>query len=249
VDVDAYLTRIGARRPARPTADALRGLQVAHLLSVPFEILDIVARTPISLDLEAIYDKVVTRRRGGFCYELNGLFGWLLEALGFRVTCLSGRTFDEARTLGPEFDHLALLVDLGPEYLADVGFGDTFREPLRLVGSLEQTDSLGRAYRLEPDGDEWTLEERRSRRDLWAPQYRFTLVPRTLDDFTAMCRWQETEAPYFTSHRICSLSTSDGRITLYDDRLIVHAGGVRRERAVDEGEVAALLRDRFGIEL
>ena len=74
MDPDAYLARIGAERPAAPTAEALRGLQVAHVLRVPFEILDIVIGRPISLELPAMYDKIVVRRRGGFCYELNGLF-------------------------------------------------------------------------------------------------------------------------------------------------------------------------------
>ena len=78
MDIDAYLARIGAARPREPDSHGLAELQVAYLLAVPFENLDIVAGRPISLDLEAIFDKIVRRRRGGFCYELNGLFAWLL---------------------------------------------------------------------------------------------------------------------------------------------------------------------------
>jgi N-hydroxyarylamine O-acetyltransferase len=249
MDPDAYLARIGAERPAAPTAEALCSLQVAHVLHVPFEILDIVIGRPISLELPAIYDKIVVRRRGGFCYELNGLFAWLLEGLGYRVTRLSARTVDEEGALGPEFDHLVLRVDLDEPWLVDVGFGDTFREPLRLVEGLGQVGSLGRAYRLDRDGDDWTLFERPTPEAPWSPQYRFTLVSRALADFVAMCRWQETEAPYFTSHRICTLGTPDGRVTLYDDRLIVHAGRERNERVVDEREVPELLRELFGVVL
>src|SRR3989304_5122383 len=132
MDPNTYLARIGAVRPLAPTAEALSSLQVAHVLHVPFEILDIVIRRSISLELPAIYDKIVTRRRGGFCYELNGLFGWLLGARGYRLTMLSARTVDEDGALGPEFDHLVLRVDLDEPWLVDIGFGGTFREPLRL---------------------------------------------------------------------------------------------------------------------
>ncbi len=108
---------------------------------MPFENLDIVARTPISLDLEAIHEKVVTRRRGGFCYELNGLFAWLLEQLGYDVTRLSARTVEGIDgELGPEFDHLVLQVDLAEPWLADVGFGDTFRTPLPLAAERDHVD-------------------------------------------------------------------------------------------------------------
>ena len=249
MDIDAYLARIDAARPAAMTAEALAALQVAHLVTVPFETLDIGLGRPISMELPAIFEKVVARRRGGFCYELNGLFAWLLHELGYPVTMLSARTLDADGSVGPEFDHLVLRVDLEEPWLVDVGFGDTFREPLRMVEGLEQTDSLGRAHRLDCDGEEWTLVGRQTVAASWVPQYRFTLLRRNLDDFEPMCRWQQTEAPYFTEHRLCSVGTPDGRVTLYDDRLIVHAAGGRTERAVEEGEVLELLRDAFGVEL
>jgi N-hydroxyarylamine O-acetyltransferase len=263
LDVDAYLARIDARRPAEPTADSLRELQVAHLLSVPFENLDIVRRTPISIDLEAIYEKVVTRQRGGFCYELNGLFAWLLEQLGYDVTRLSARTVEGIDgEVGPEFDHLVLRVDLAEPWLADVGFGDTFRAPLALVAGRDQVDPLGRSYRLEVDGDDWALLERIEPDDEafaaiealqagrpWRTQFRFTLVPHDLGDFAAMCRWQETESPHFTQHRIVTVATPGGRRTLMDDRHIEHREGLRTERRIDEAEVPGLLREAFGIDL
>jgi N-hydroxyarylamine O-acetyltransferase len=263
VDVDTYLARIGAPRPTTPTAAALCDLQVAHLLRVPFENLDILAGTTISLDLEAIYEKVVVRRRGGFCYELNGLFAWLLEGLGYPVTRLSARTVDGFEDeIGPEYDHLVLRVDLEQSWLVDCGFGDTFRTPMRLMPDLDQVDPLGRAYRLELDGDDWCLRERLAPDDEafgaiearqpgrpWRTQFRFTLDPHELADFAAMCRWQETESPYFTQHRIATVATPDGRRTLRDDRFIVHRAGSRTERTVDEDEVPAILRDEFGIDL
>src|SRR5918995_2554428 len=111
MDVDAYLERIDYRGPLAPTAETLRRLHVAHLLAVPFENLSIHAGEPVVLDDEALFEKIVARRRGGFCYELNGLFAWLLRALGFRVTMLSARVVNRG-VVGPEYDHLTLQVDL-----------------------------------------------------------------------------------------------------------------------------------------
>src|SRR5262245_25561295 len=120
-----YLERLAAPRPAAADEAALRALHRTHLLAVPFENLDLHLRRPLHLEPEALFQKVVRERRGGFCYELNGLFGWLLEALGFQVTRLSARVYSSAGVLGPEFDHLALRVDLGDRpFLCDVGFGE-----------------------------------------------------------------------------------------------------------------------------
>jgi N-hydroxyarylamine O-acetyltransferase len=185
----------------------------------------------------------VLRRRGGFCYELNGLFARLLEALGYRVTLLSAQVVHDDGRESHEYDHLTLRVDLDEPWLVDVGFGDAFRDPMPLRPDSEFVDELGRTYRLSVDGEVWELgdEER--------PQYRFTLAPRTFDEFEPMCRWQQTESPWFTGHRMCTIATPDGRWTLLDDRLIHHAGRTRTEREVYEAEVPELLSSLFGIDL
>ena len=261
MDAGAYLDRLGVERPAEPTLDALARLQVAHLLAVPFENLDIVAGRRISLDPQALFDKIVTRRRGGFCYELNGLFALLLGRLGYAVTLLSARTVGVQGALGPEFDHLVLRVDLdGDPWLADVGFGDSFRTPIPLAPG-EHRDSLDRAYRLEerdgewdllehldPAAEAWTVAPGLDESVEWRIQHRFTLRPHMLEDFAGACRWQETESPFFTGHRFCTIATPDGRATLMDDRLIVTSPGAREERPVAEDEVPALLRELFGVE-
>src|SRR6516225_7425991 len=129
----AYLQRIGAARPATVDAAALRALHRAHQMTVPFENLSIHLSEPISLDPDDLLHKIVTRRRGGFCYELNGAFALLLQALGAQVSRLAARVHGEGG-LGPPFDHLALVVRLpdgsGP-WLADVGFGANSSYPLR----------------------------------------------------------------------------------------------------------------------
>ena len=235
VDADAYLQRIGldARPPA--TLDGLAELTLAHLYTVPFENLDIPAGRPIELELPLIFDKVVARRRGGFCYELNGLYGWLLHELGFDRTILAARSTNKDE-LGIPFDHLLLRVDLDEPVLVDVGWGETYRAPLPLREGTEGD------YRLEQRGDgAWDLFERGS------PQYRFDLVPRELAEFGEACRWQQTESPYFTGHRTCTLATPEGRRTLYDSRLIVTSNGSRSIRDVPDEERAAVLRDLFGL--
>src|SRR5580704_15329911 len=108
----AYLGRIGAPRPLALDAEALRGLHRAHQLAVPFENLSIHLSEPISLDEKDLVDKIVTRRRGGFCYELNGAFACLLEYLGAQVRRVSGRVYGDGGRLGPPYDHLALVVRL-----------------------------------------------------------------------------------------------------------------------------------------
>ncbi|HLA16017.1 MAG TPA: arylamine N-acetyltransferase [Candidatus Limnocylindrales bacterium] len=248
MDVDAYLTRIGLARPAAPTAQALADLQVAHLLTVPFENLDIVAGVPITLAVDALFDKIVRRLRGGFCYELNGLFAVLLESLDYRVTRLSARTIDgDDGAEGPEFDHLVLRVDLDEPWLADVGFGDSFRTPIPLRPNDVHVDLLGRSYQLVVNGNDWDLQERPTPDADWTTSFRFSLVPRNLADFEDTCRWQQSDSPHFTQHRFCSIATVDGRRTIMDDRFITTSRGERTERMLEESEVAELLDELFGI--
>jgi N-hydroxyarylamine O-acetyltransferase len=249
MDVDAYLERIGYRGALAPTAETLRRLHVAHLLTVPFENLSIHAGEPVVLDDESLFDKVVGRRRGGFCYELNGLFAALLRALGFHVEMLSARVANREGVFGPEFDHMALLVTLEERWLADVGFGDSFVEPLLVDERAEQTQGA-RAFRFEEDGGRLVLL-RRDAGGAWEPQYRFGLEPHAFADYADMCRFHQTSPEsHFTRGRVCSRLTSDGRVTLSGARLITTTGGERLERELtDEAEYTAALLEHFGIEM
>jgi N-hydroxyarylamine O-acetyltransferase len=248
MDVQAYLDRIGYRGPLTPTAATLRALQVAHLQTVPFENLSIHARQPIVLDDESLFEKVVGRRRGGFCYELNGLFAALLRALGFQVVMLSAGVARGDGTFGPDFDHMALLVALEERWLADVGFGDSFREPLRLDERGEQPEGV-RAFRIDVDGDHHLLLRRDGPGQPWQPQYRFTLQPHDYADYAGMCHYHQTSPEsHFTRQTVCSLATPEGRLTLSGMKLITTRGGERQERVLESEEArAALLRERFGV--
>ena len=153
----SYLARIGVPRPPGLDAETLRDLHRAHLVAVPFENLNIHLGEPISLHEADLIDKIAGRRRGGFCYELNGAFGCLLEWLGARVRRVSARVYGGDGGLGPPFDHLALLVWLpdgtGP-WLADVGFGSHSTYPLLADARAGQPDPGGRFLLTGmPDGD------------------------------------------------------------------------------------------------
>jgi N-hydroxyarylamine O-acetyltransferase len=250
VNITTYLHRIGYEGPLAPNAETLRNLQVAHLLTVPFENLDISLGRAIVLDRDRFYTKIVEHGRGGFCYELNGLFASLLNKLGFEVSLLSARVCDGK--IIAEFDHLALLVNvpgLSGSWLADVGFGDGFLEPLQLIEDLEQPQG-GATYRLSRDAHRW-FNARRDKGGDWSLAYDFTLQPHQLEEFAGMCHYHQTSPDsHFTKRRICSRATPTGRITLADMRLIRTTNGVREERLLrSEDESQAALRKYFNIVL
>jgi N-hydroxyarylamine O-acetyltransferase len=248
VDTTAYLKRINYAGPLAPTADTLRQLHVRHLLSVPFENLSIHWGEPIVLTDEALFEKVVRRGRGGFCYELNGLFAALLRTLGFDVVMLAGGVLDHRGEFRPDFDHMPLMVRLAQRWLVDVGFGDCFREPLLLDERGDQVQGR-RAYRLEEVGDGHLVLLRRAEDGEWKAQYRFGLEPHVYADYVSMCRYHQTSPEsWFSQGRICSLATEDGRVTLSEMRLIITRGGHREERELkSEAEYMNVLREQFGV--
>lgn len=249
LDVPSYLARIAYSGPTMPTAETLRAIHRAHLLTVPFENLDIALGRTIVVDEAAIVRKIVEQRRGGFCYELNGAFAALLRALEFRVTLLSARVSRAGGGEGPEFDHLTLRVDLDQPWLADVGFGDSFLEPLRLEPGTEQEDPAGK-FRLQPFGERLQLEKLSPDR-VWKRQYSFAQQPRKLQDFAAMCSYHQTSPEsHFTQNRICTRATADGRITLSGMKLIVTRNDRREEKMLSsEEERMRVLQQLFGIRL
>jgi len=245
--VTAYLHRIGAERPLVLDAAALSALHRAHLLAVPFENLSIHLAEPISLGEDDLIGKIVTMRRGGFCYELNGAFAALLEALGAQVVRVAARVYGNGRP-GPPFDHLALVVRLadgsGP-WLADVGFGSHSTYPLRYDSRDGQDDPGGRFLLADtPDGDVDVLRDGQ-------PQYRIERRERSLADFAPTCWWQQTSPEsHFTRSTICSRLTDDGRISISGRTLILTSGGSRAEQQLPgDGAVLAAYRDHFGITL
>jgi N-hydroxyarylamine O-acetyltransferase len=254
-----YLKRIGAERPTAPTPEALRDLHARHQLAVPFENLSIHLGEPIVLDEDSLFDKIVLRRRGGFCYELNGAFGRLLTALGFAVSYLAAGVFGEGGAVSPLFDHMVLGVEAGGPWLADVGFGDHSLYPLRLDDAGPQPDPQG-TFQVSrtPDGDLDILRDGK-------PQYRAETRPRRLVDFEPACWWQQTSVDsHFRRNLVCTMPADGspgrdpghnsarrlGRVTLSGRRLIRTLAGERQETDLgSDGEVLAAYRDLFGIRL
>jgi N-hydroxyarylamine O-acetyltransferase len=245
--VVAYLDRVGVAAPAAGDAAGLRSLHRAHQLTVPFENLSIHLAEPISLDEPALIDKIVRRRRGGFCYELNGAFALLLEALGAQVSRVAARVYGEAG-LSPPFDHLALIVrpaDGSGPWLADVGFGSHSDYPLLLDARDDQDDPAGR-FRLADAGagDIDVLKDGK-------PQYRIEMRERSLADCVPTCWWQQTSPlSHFTQSTICSRLTPGGRVSISGRMLIQTQDGTRTEQQLDTDDaLLAAYRDHFGITL
>ena len=249
MDGQAYLDRIDYRGPLSRDAETLRQIHLAHLLSVPFENLSIHAHEPIVLDDVALFEKIVKRRRGGFCYELNGLLAALLRKLGFEVAMLSAQVANDDGGFSRDFDHMTLMISLNEQrWLADVGFGDSFIEPLPLEPNAE-TRQRDCRYRIVTTADERLVLERAREDGVWEPQYRFSSKPYQYSDYAEMCLFHQTSAEsHFTRQRICSRLTPQGRISLSDMRFIVTENGQRTEREImSDDEYREILRDQFGI--
>jgi len=244
IQVGTYLERIGYRGPVAPTQETLQQIHRAHLLSVPFENLSVRRGEAIVLEESRLFEKIVLRRRGGFCYELNGLFAALLRTLGFRVARLAGRVGVD----GIPFDHMALRVDLDEPWLADVGFGDSFLLPLRLEAREPQEGGCGRRYRL--DAADGGLLLVREEPEGWQRQYLFTLETWPLAAFEDACYYHRTSPEsQFTRKTVVSRATETGRITLSERRLIVTSSGMRTETVVgDDAAISRVLAEQFGIE-
>jgi N-hydroxyarylamine O-acetyltransferase len=249
VNVAAYLERINYSGPSDPSPQTLCAIHRSHMLTVPFENLDIGLGRKIVCNEQAFIHKIVEQGRGGFCYELNGVFAALLRSLGFRVTLLSARVPRQDGSDGPEFDHMALQVDADGSWLADVGFGDSFLEPLRMEKDTEQRQD-GRGFRIVEDVTSLRVEMMENNSG-WKRQYSFSLTPRSLDEFAPMCEYQQTSPESsFTRKRVCTLATPEGRITLADKKFIVTRDGMREERPLEsEEEWRLLLKDYFSIRL
>ncbi|MFT7809148.1 arylamine N-acetyltransferase, pineal gland isozyme NAT-3-like [Arapaima gigas] len=262
MDVEKYLKRIGCTGPLMPTLESLRHIHRRHLLSVPFENLTVHSGGQVRLELPHLYEKIVLQHRGGFCFENNGIFSWLLDQLGFRVTLLSAQVKNTFTQLyGPPFDHLVIMVTLGGErWLCDVGFGSGFELPISLETEEPQTEENG-TFRIRCEGGTMFLEtrdedqgERTSTPERWTQKYKFTLQPRQLEDFMAMCTYHQTSpSSIFYCKSLCSLLLPHGRVTYLGHKLTTTslAGGstTKTVRELSDEEIPDLLKEIFGIEL
>lgn len=258
LDFDAYAERIGYRGTHTPTADALEALVLSHAIRIPFENLDIHLGNPIELEPERVFDKLVARRRGGYCFEQNGLLLEMLRAIGFSVRPLAARV-----TYGPPADrprsHMLLMVEVGPRtFVADVGFGThNLLAPLPFEPDIER-EVHGERFRIRevpwdgralgpPPGFEIEV----AGDDGWTSLYRASLEEQRPADFV-MASWFCSTHPdsLFVRHKIVSRAEVGARHRLLDRELLVRRDG-RTETTVlpDDAAFRAALREVFRIEL
>lgn len=211
MDVSAYLDRIGFRGAARPDLATLTEIHRRHLLAIPYENFDVLLGRPLTIDAEAAFDKLVARRRGGWCYEMNGLLAAALEAIGFRVTRMAGGVHRASLGDGQIGNHLVLRVDLDRPYLADVGFGDATLEPVPLAAGAHHR--AGYDFRLEQvDGTWWRFHNH----DLGgAPSFDFALETAEPEFLAVHCRrLQDDPQSVFRQVAFCMLHTPDELLQL-----------------------------------
>ncbi len=243
----AYLDRVGFSGPARPDIETLQRLQHSHVRAVPFENLDVQLRRPVGLDLEAFYHKIVRERRGGWCFELNGLLGWALAKIGFDVTRTSAGVMREHLGDAPLGNHLCLLVRLDRTYLVDVGFGGSLSRPLPLE-AREHEDSPYRITLTHLEGGEWRFSERAG-----GEPFSFDLIVGAADEtrFATHCATLQTspDSP-FVQNLIVQRRVADRHLALRGRVLTtLRGGGEEKPELKSADELLATLRDDFDLNL
>ncbi len=251
MDIQAYFDRIGFAGEARSDAATLRTLHRAHLQAIPYDSLDIQLGRPVSLDPEAAFEKIVTRRRGGWCYEMNGLFGAVLQAVGFKVTRMAGAAMREVRGDSMLASHLVLLVESdelpGGPWIADVGFGDGALEPFPLAEGPLSFE--GYDFRLERLDDRWWRFHNHQLGG--AKSFDFKVEPADPVALQAMCNWlHDDPGSPFVQNLICQRYRG-GQILQLIGRSLRRIDGARKEERLIESaeELVEILSRDFGLDV
>ena len=250
-DLDAYFERINYPGGTKPTEETLNNLHICHTLNVPFENLDVFYKKPPLLDESSLYNKIVKNRRGGYCFEMNGIFSMVLKRLGFRVTNLLARvTIDGINYTSKT--HQAILVETADKkWIADVGFGnDGIIAPLLLVENTDQKQ-FAHVYRIvkEPRFGGYLLQKKTE--DRYNSMYAFTLDECYPEDFAMSNHYTATfPASFFLMMRMCTMPTKEGRITLTDTHFKVINNGDTTETGIkDDEEFNSYLNEYFRLDL
>ncbi len=242
MDLDRYLARIGYDGPVAPDLACLTAVHRQHALSIPYENVDVQLGRRLDFDPTRIFEKLVTRKRGGWCYEMNGLLGAALEAIGFRVTRLAGGV--ARSTIGDEAlgNHLVLRIDLEEPWIADVGLGDGALEPLRLVsGPVEQS---GRHYALEALAPgEWRF---RNHEGALPPDFDFIEAPDEASLTRSCAQLQDDPTSLFRQNLLVMRPTTAGTHLLFGR--VYRAPSGEKHTLADGDALVATLNDVFDIE-
>ncbi len=224
-----YFKRLNFVGDPNPSLETLQTLQKKHLFGFPFENLDIHWGNRIELAIPKVFQKVMHNNRGGFCYELNGLFFELLASLGFELKRISARVFDKDKGYGQEYDHLTILAKInGVEYLTDVGFGEFTFAPLKFEMNTIQKDERGEFVFDRHEADYFRVNKIVDGEKI--PQYIFKDLHRSYLEFSSMCHYHQTSPnSHFTQKRLITKPSENGRITISGDVLKITEQDVKRE--------------------
>jgi N-hydroxyarylamine O-acetyltransferase len=245
--LDAYLDRIGFSGQVRPDLATLRALHQAHLLAIPYENLDVQLGRPVTTSPADAFDKLVTRRRGGWCYEMNGLFGWALTEIGFRVTRMAGGVMRVVRGDEAIGNHLVLRVDLDEPWLADVGFGDGPQQPFRPLNGAFRDGLFD--YRLEEQSDGWWRLHNHPLGG--APSFDFRLTDPDEARLSERCAWlQSSPDSMFVQNAVVQRHRPDRFLTLLGRRLRSITAEGPDDRLINSAdEYVAVLKTEFDLDL
>ena len=242
-----YLERIAYPNIIDITDDILTSLHKKHIFQVPFENLDIYYKRVFDLEIKRIYEKIIIDRRGGFCYELNLLFNWLLREIGFSSRIIASRIFDEQGILGPKFDHMSIYVKTKKKFLVDVSYGDLFIIPIEIKSGIQydgrnyfQVDKMiENDYLLSMSSDGLDFQKK----------YIFNLDVVNAADFNTICFDKQTNPnSYFVKNIVCTKPTQTGRVTIFNNRFIEKNNELRIETPIQGQEnLKNYLWDKFEI--
>jgi N-hydroxyarylamine O-acetyltransferase len=243
----AYLERIGFYGSARPDLQTLSGLQGAHVRTVPFENLDVQLRRPAGLDIDSCFDKIVRQRRGGWCFELNGLLGWALREIGFDVLRMSAGVMRERLGDVQMGNHLCLLVRLDRPYLVDVGFGGSLSQPLPLEAA-EHHDIPYHITLTDMSGGYWRFSER-----ALGEAFSFDFCVTAADEarFAEKCAELQTspDSP-FVQNLVVQRRMGDKHLSLRGRVMtVLHETGEGKTQLGSADELVAVLRDKFHLDV
>lgn len=250
MDLAAYLSRIGVTGDLKPDIETLSAVQHAHRLSIPFENLDVRLVRGISVDDDAIFDKLVTQKRGGYCFEHNALLRNVLREIGYAARPLLARVWLFATETPPKTHTLNLVEIDGEFWIADAGFGSSYCPPMRLLDGEETSGRDGLQHRLITDADHgWMLQIMID--GVYKNEFSFTLDSVADLDLAMSNHWTST-APLsrFLHSVIVNISTKDGMVNLNNNILKITTGNTHYEHILaDEAALQLALREHFSIEM
>lgn len=250
LDLDAYLQRIKYQGTIDVSWQTLQNLHTSHIFNIPFENLDIHLGKPILLEPEALFDKIVRRKRGGYCHEMNGLFALVLQQIGFSVEYHMARVMYGAKSLRPRTHQMLLVTIDEQQWIADVGFGGHgLIAPLRLESGIVEQQFTEQFQLIQDERYGFVLQSRSQ--EEWQNLYAFTLETYLPIDYVP-ANYMASTSPdsLFTQRKICTVPTPQGRIFLVDRKLKITSHGKTQElEAKTNDEYLDLLSKYFGINI